>query len=254
MDPLPPADAIARRAAVHAALGDPVRLAIVDDLVRSDRTPSELTGRTGLASNLLAHHLAVLERVGLVERIVSSGDRRRRYVRALPLAFAVVDLGDLRATRHEGGSHDAGPDDPGATAAPAVHSALFVCTHNSARSQLAAALWRDRTGADATSAGTHPAERVHPAAVAAASRLGLDLAEAIPRVLEPGELEAADLVITVCDRAHEEVTVPDTALHWSIPDPVGADISDRGVDPFDLAAALLDQRISATVALSRPTT
>ena len=65
-------------------------------------------------------------------------------------------------------------------------------------------------------------------------------------MLTPGELEAAELVITVCDRAHEEVTVPDTSLHWSIPDPVGAHPSADDPDPFDFAAILLDRRISAT--------
>lgn len=234
----PPPDDLARRAAIHAALGDPVRLAIVDDLVSSDRAPSELAARFDLASNLLAHHLGVLERVGLVERIVSSGDRRRRYVRALPAAFAFSAAGG-----------PAEPLQPGA--AP---SALFVCTHNSARSQLAAALWHDRTGAPASSAGTHPVDRVHPGAVAAAARLDLDLTTAAPRQLGPDELDRAELVITVCDRAHEEMTLPAAALHWSIPDPVDAEIDPDGTDPFDLAAALLDRRISATVAVStRPT-
>ena len=50
-------------------------------------------------------------------------------------------------------------------APPPTGSALFVCTHNSARSQLAATLWRRRTGAPATSAGTHPAREIHPGAV-----------------------------------------------------------------------------------------
>ena len=121
----------------------------------------------------------------------------------------------------------------------AVPPALFVCTHNSARSQLAAALWRFRLGAPASSAGTEPSERVHPGAVATAQRLGLDLSEAIPRQIAPGELDAAPLVITVCDRAHEEVDLPDGALHWSIPDPVGN--TDPGA--FDQAAEMIDGRI-----------
>ena len=69
------------RAATYAALGDPHRLAIVEELVLSDRAPSELGERFGLESNLLAHHLRVLEAVGLIERVTSDGDRRRRYLR-----------------------------------------------------------------------------------------------------------------------------------------------------------------------------
>ncbi|MEL6894350.1 MAG: helix-turn-helix domain-containing protein, partial [Actinomycetota bacterium] len=147
---------VAERAAVHAALGEPVRLAIVEDLARSDRAPTELSARFSLATNLLAHHLDVLERVGLIERFVSAGDRRRRYVR---LVRAPLERLGIVAGRPSG---------------PVV----FVCSHNSARSQLAAALWSARTGEPATSAGTHPAERVHPGAIAAARRIGLDLSEA----------------------------------------------------------------------------
>ncbi|MGZ7087040.1 MAG: ArsR/SmtB family transcription factor, partial [Ilumatobacteraceae bacterium] len=68
------------RAARHAALGDPVRLAIVDELAVSDRAPVELRRLIGIESNLLAHHLDVLERVGFISRTRSSGDGRRRYV------------------------------------------------------------------------------------------------------------------------------------------------------------------------------
>jgi ArsR family transcriptional regulator, arsenate/arsenite/antimonite-responsive transcriptional repressor / arsenate reductase (thioredoxin) len=141
---------VAARAAVHAALGDPVRLALVDDLVVSDRSPAELGERHGLSSNLLAHHLGVMERVGLIERYVSSGDRRRRYVRLVHETLAGI----------------------GITAGMPAGRIVFVCSHNSARSQLAAALWRVEVGGEAESAGTHPADRVHPGAVAAARRFG----------------------------------------------------------------------------------
>lgn len=212
-------DVLERRAAVHAALGEPIRLAIVDELLRSDRSPSELAARFDLPSNLLAHHLAVLERVGVVERTVSSGDRRRRYVRVLPQMMPALDPPAQRASG----------------------SALFVCTHNSARSQLAASLWRHHVGSPAHSAGTHPAEQVHPGAVLAGRRRGLDLADQVPRQLGPDDLRNADVVVTVCDRAHEEVDLPADALHWSVPDPVGA----GDPDAFDRAADALALRISA---------
>ncbi len=157
-----PPDSVARRAAVHAALGEPVRLAIVEDLAVSDRSPKELALQFSVPTNLLAHHLDVLEDVGLIERFVSAGDRRRRYVRLVP--GPLTRLWTARAL-------------------PAGH-VVFVCSHNSARSQLAAALWTARTGGVATSAGTHPADRVHPEAVAAASRVGLDLSRAEPRTFE----------------------------------------------------------------------
>jgi protein-tyrosine-phosphatase/DNA-binding transcriptional ArsR family regulator len=194
MDRAPSLD---ERAARHAALGDPARLAIVDELSASDRAPVELRRLLGMESNLLAHHLDVLERVGLIERSRSSGDGRRRYVHLL--RDALVGLAPGRPIR------------PGA--------ALFVCSANSARSQLAAALWHEVTGQPASSAGTHPARRVHPGAIAAAARAGMDLGSAAPRDL--AEIDAfPPLVVTVCDRAHEELPVDDAWLHWSIPDPV----------------------------------
>jgi ArsR family transcriptional regulator, arsenate/arsenite/antimonite-responsive transcriptional repressor / arsenate reductase (thioredoxin) len=211
-------DAIELRVARHAALGDPMRLAIVDELVSSDRAPVELRRLLGIESNLLAHHLDVLESVGMVVRSRSSGDGRRRYVHL------------VRASLHGLA--------PGRRLTPG--RALFVCTRNSARSQLAAALWRSLTGARADSAGTHPADRVHPGAIAAASRAGLDLTGVTPRPLDRvGRLPR--LVVTVCDQAHEEIAPDDSWLHWSIPDPVTA--GTRGA--FDAVLADLRQRISA---------
>jgi protein-tyrosine-phosphatase len=196
------------RAARHAALGDPVRLAIVDELTVSDRAPVELRHRLGLESNLLAHHLDVLERVGLVERSRSSGDGRRRYVHLRTDALDGLAPGHVME----------------------LGEALFVCTANSARSQLAAAVWREATGRRASSAGTHPAEAVHPGAVAAAARHGLDLGRRRPRALT-----------SVCDRAHEELDPDPRWLHWSIPDPV----PDGGDEAFDAVVAELRQRIGA---------
>lgn len=207
------------RAAVHAALGEPFRLAIVDELAVSDRSPTELAVRFSVPTNLLAHHLDVLEGVGLIERFDSAGDRRRRYVRLVRAPLA--RLGVARPLP--------------------VGRMLFVCSHNSARSQLAAALWTARTGEVAASAGTHPADRVHPGAVAAASRAGLDLSQAVPHML--GNTSDRGVVVTVCDRAHEELTPEPEWWHWSLPDPV----ADGRDEAFDAVIADLDKRISAVM-------
>ena len=97
--------------------------------------------------------------------------------------------------------------------------ALFVCTHNSARSQLAAALWREVFGSPAESAGAHPADHIHPGAAAAAQLAGIDLGGSTPRDIAKIK-KFPDLVVTVCDQAHEELHADDTWLHWSLPDPV----------------------------------
>jgi protein-tyrosine-phosphatase len=211
------------RARVHAALGEPIRLAIVDELVTSDRSPGELSRRFDLPGNLLAHHLDVLQRAGLIERHGSSGDRRRRYVR---LDRSVLDGVVAAAGR---------PPRP----------AVFVCSRNSARSQLAAALWRARTGTPATSAGTHPAAFVHPGAIAAARRAGLDLGDARPSALgdDTRDITHGEVIVTVCDRAREELDPLPTWWHWSLPDPVEAGTSVA----FDRVVAELEERISRFV-------
>jgi ArsR family transcriptional regulator, arsenate/arsenite/antimonite-responsive transcriptional repressor / arsenate reductase (thioredoxin) len=207
------------RARIHAALGDRHRLAMVDALRLGDRTFQELAEGVGLRGNLAAHHLDVLEAAGLIERRISEGDHRRRYIR-----LRHERLGELAL------------EPP---LAPAF--LLFVCTHNSARSQFAAALWQQRTGLAADSAGTEPAARVHPGAVDAAREYGLDLHDAIPKRYEAVG-RSPDLVVSVCDRAHE-AGLPFTApsAHWSIPDPVAAGTSGAFRSAFASIAERIDQ-------------
>lgn len=185
------------RAQRHAALGDERRLSIVDRLAVGDLTVAELGNLVEMRPNLLAHHLEALETAGLIDRHVSEGDHRRRYVslrwEALPGA---VDSGPTSARR-----------------------VAFVCTRNSARSQFAAALWQTRGRGDAWSAGTEPADRVHPMAVQVGNEFGLDLSEAVPSGLDALPAKP-DLIISVCDRARE-AGIPQAGAnyHWSIPDP-----------------------------------
>jgi protein-tyrosine-phosphatase/DNA-binding transcriptional ArsR family regulator len=215
---------LGQRAAVFACLGDPIRLAICDELAVSDRSPSELGRAVGLNSSLLAHHLEALEAVGLVVRSPSRGDLRRRYVRLVH-----------ERVRHLGSMVGSARIPP--------RRALFVCTHNSARSPLAAAVWRQTTGQPAESAGTAPASGVHPGALAAAERAGLDLRGVVPRPL--GSVHPRPkVVITVCDRAHEEHADERSWLHWSIADPV----ADGRPAAFDAVVDELRHRIETLVA------
>jgi protein-tyrosine-phosphatase len=206
------------RARVHAALGDPARLAIVDALTLGDASPGEIGADLDMPTNLVAHHLKVLQEAGLVVRSRSEGDRRRTYLRLDPAVLASLTPPPLQAGER----------------------VVFVCTHNSARSQLAAALWRDRVGGAVASAGTHPAARVHPRAVKVAHRHGLALDPAdtahVTDVVHDG-----DLVIAVCDNAHEDLAGPARPqLHWSIPDPVRVDTDEA----FEATYTDLENRIT----------
>ncbi len=204
-----------RRAAVHAALADPARLRIVDILSVGDASPSELSAMLAMPSNLLAHHLKVFEHEGIVVRTRSEGDRRRAYLRLVPGALDTLTPATVWA----------------------AHRVLFVCTANSARSHLAAALWRRASPVPVASAGTHPAARIDPRAIAAAARHHLPLRRLRPRRID--EVHAGgDLVITVCDLAHEELGhVAD--LHWSVPDPVRV----GSTSAFDRAVTELTWRV-----------
>lgn len=204
------------RAQRHAALGDSRRLQIVDALGVGDISIADLAALTDLPGNLLAHHLDVLEGVGLIERRVSEGDRRRRYV-------------TLR--------WDHLPFDPLARSLNA-QSVAFVCTHNSARSQFAAALWELETGMATTSAGSQPAGRVHPKAVKVAAEFGVDISSATPAGYE--RVGTPDLVISVCDRAHEGgVPGAPHQAHWSVPDPVLTGT----IDSFRSAFSEISERV-----------
>lgn len=215
------------RARAFAALGDPVRLGVVELLADQDLAPQALAAALQVPSNLLAHHLRVLEDAGIVERHQSEGDRRRSYVH-------------LMESRIEHLLH------PGQRRSAA--RVLFVCTGNSARSILAEAIWAKHSKVPVASAGTHPADRINPRTRTAAKRAGLRLLNTTPRHVD-AVLTADDLVVSVCDGVHEELCgLINAALHWSIPDPAAAD-TDRA---FDGAVEELTERIARLAAVVTP--
>jgi ArsR family transcriptional regulator, arsenate/arsenite/antimonite-responsive transcriptional repressor / arsenate reductase (thioredoxin) len=222
------------RAAMFAALGEPVRLALVDWLVAGDASPTALAAELGVGSNLMAHHLGVLEDAGVIRRVRSEGDGRRSYIQ-LRLDNPTVRYAALSGAM---GDHLAHRD---------VRRVIFVCTANSARSQLAAATWNTLSELPATSAGTHPSASVHPRAVKVGRRHGLDLTHAVPIGLD-GRWATTDLVVAVCDNAHEELDPSLPRLHWSVPDPARADTDNA----FEAAYADLDRRVHHLAALPGP--
>src|SRR5690349_20069876 len=207
---------------MHAALGEPVRLAIVDQLSLGDASPGELGRGFELATNLRAHHLKGLQEAGLIRRVRSEGDRRRSYVQL------VLDDPLVTALTQPARTGVKGP----------AERVVFVCTRNSARSQLAAAAWARASTIPGTSAGTHPAARVHPRAVRVGRRHGMTLDAGatadVVDVVQPG-----DLLVAVCDNAHEELPAGQAQLHWAVPDPVRVDTDQA----FETAYAQVTQRV-----------
>jgi protein-tyrosine-phosphatase/DNA-binding transcriptional ArsR family regulator len=222
------------RARALGALGDPTRLAIVDLLMAQDLTPDSLIEALGIPGNLLAHHLKSLQSAGLITRRKSQHDRRRMYVHLMR-----ASLEGLLPS-------------PAAITVPRV---VFVCTHNSARSVLAEAIWATMSEVPGTSAGTHPASRINPKAKAAARRAGLRITRPLPQsvlsVLRPD-----DLVVSVCDAVNEELgPLANPRLHWSIPDPAGIGTDEAftaAVIDITERTAQLAPRVATTTELTHP--
>jgi protein-tyrosine-phosphatase/DNA-binding HxlR family transcriptional regulator len=204
---------IVQEARLHAALGDPHRLVIAEALADGDASPNRLGQELGMASNLMAHHVSVLVDAGVIVRSRSEADRRRVYLTLTPRGRTI--LSPRLATPHR---------------------VLFVCTHNSARSQFAEALWRSRSHVPAGSAGTHPARRVHPMARRVARHRGLDLQKA-PQAFALDDV-GDSLIVTVCDHSDEEL-VGVTHVHWSVPDPAAS----GEVADFEAAFDRISERI-----------
>jgi arsenate reductase len=125
---------------------------------------------------------------------------------------------------------------------------LFLCTANSARSQIAEGLLRNRAGAthEVWSAGARPST-VHPLAIAVLEEIGIDISGHTSKHVARFREAELDLVITVCDQAAE--TCPHflaccPKLHWSLPDPAAVQGSlEERLDAFRRVRGSLDVRI-----------
>ena len=117
-------------------------------------------------------------------------------------------------------------------------TALFVCLHNAGRSQVSAALFeRAAQGRHrALSAGTEPAERVHPEVVEVMAKLGIDLSDRTPKLLTRELVEQADLVVTMGCGDACPVIPGKRYLDWDLEDPKGRPIAEVEEICFDIAA------------------
>jgi arsenate reductase len=131
---------------------------------------------------------------------------------------------------------------------------LVLCTGNSARSQVAEALLATKGAGRivAGSAGSHPAARVHPGAVAVLARNGIAWEGKVPKTVDEVAGTAWDLLITVCDHANESCPIfPGTPprVHWGLPDPAHVEGEAANAAAFETTYRALDGRIAALLAL-----
>jgi ArsR family transcriptional regulator, arsenate/arsenite/antimonite-responsive transcriptional repressor / arsenate reductase (thioredoxin) len=233
--------------AILGLLSDPVRWQLVGELGRSDRRVGELVDLVGKPQNLVSYHLAELRRAGIVTARRSSADGRDVYYRA-DLQLCRDLLGDAGRSLHAGLSL-VPPAHDGVTSLRARPRLLFLCTGNSARSQMAEAIVEHRSEGtvDARSAGSHP-KPLHPEAVRVMAERGIDIAGRPTKPLTRFTRNRFDRVITLCDKVREvcpEFPGRPLAAHWSIADPAAAS---SGEGAFDAVADEIDTRVSLLLA------
>lgn len=241
-------------------VADPHRWQLLRELARSDRRVGELTELVGRPQNLVSYHLKELRDAGLVSARRSSADRRDIYYRAdlLRCRARLSGVGTALhpALRLMSVSAEPGPGRRGR--APLV---LFLCTGNSARSQMAEALLEHRSGQTikARSAGSHP-KALHPNAVRVMAERGIDITGRPTKHLRRFARTRFDRVITMCDKVREicpEFAGSPATAHWSMPDPAAEGDTDvASYSAFCRTAEELDVRIELLIgelAVDQPT-
>ena len=225
--------------------GHPLRWRLLSELARSDRRVGELCELADQRQSLVSYHLRRLREDSLVSARRSLADGRDTYY-VLELRRCGELLVSAGASLHPGlaptmGSH-AGPRRPSARA-----RVLFLCTGNSARSQMAEALAEHLSGGAlrAASAGSHP-KPLQPDAVRVMRDREIDLAGRGSKHLSEFTGRRFDYVISLCDRVREicpEFPGTPQAIHWSIRDPGREPGTDHETLPaFERTAAELETR------------
>ena len=205
--------------------GHPLRWRLLTELARTDRQVRELTGLLGQPQSLVSYHLGQLRAGGLVSARRSSADGRDSYYR-IDLARCRELLAETGLALHRGlAPHPGLGSGPGSGALRVRTRVLFLCTGNSARSQMAEALLGQLSGGavEVASAGSRP-KPLHPEAVRVMREHGIDISGCRSKHLAEFSRQRFGNVITLCDRVREvcpEFPGQPQLIHWSIADPAG---------------------------------
>jgi ArsR family transcriptional regulator, arsenate/arsenite/antimonite-responsive transcriptional repressor / arsenate reductase (thioredoxin) len=239
-------------------IADPVRWRLLRELADGDLRVRELVAAIGEPQNLISYHLRQLRSGGLVTARRSSFDGRDTYY-SLDLGGCAHALTDAAHALHPGlaPAADGGPA-PRAGGAAGPRRVLFVCTGNSGRSPMAAALLRHSAGqrVHVASAGTQP-RPLHPAAAAVLrDRYRIDISGHKPTRVTDVAGKPFDYVISLCDKAREacpEFAGSPRRVHWSLPDPAAGAATPRAAyTAFERLATELTTRIRFLLPALRP--
>jgi len=224
-----------------------LRWQLLCEVGRSDRQVRELVDIVGQPQNLVSYHLGRLRKAGLVSMRRSSADGRDAYYRAELDACG-------QALRAVGSALNPGLI-AGMKVTPAGRRAksrrhlkvLFLCTGNSARSQMAEAfLAHLAPDIEAHSAGSHP-KALHANAIRAMAERGMDISGQRSKNLSEFRRRRFDLVVTLCDKVREicpEFPGDPEPVHWSMADPgTAADTDTESYPAFLRTAGEIDWRV-----------
>jgi protein-tyrosine-phosphatase/DNA-binding transcriptional ArsR family regulator len=223
--------------------GESLRWDLLRELTRSDRRVGELVAALSQRQSLVSYHLGKLRAGGLVTARRSAADGRDTYY-SLDLPRCTALLAEAASALHPGLLLQPAPE---FTADAVRGRVLFLCTGNSARSQMAEALLAARAARiEVFSAGSRP-KRLHPNAVAVMRDYGIDLSGHRSKHLDTFAGQSFDYVISLCDRVREvcpDFPGPPELVHWSMPDPSAAGDTDAASYPaFQRTATELETRI-----------
>lgn len=237
-------------------LADPIRWQLVRELARSDRRVGELAELVGRAQNLVSYHLGELRTAGVVSSRRSSADGRDTYYR-LQVGTCGQRLDDAAAAIHPALRRPP-PAGTTATRARRIPRVLFLCTGNSARSQIAEALLEARAAGrvHARSAGSTP-KPLHPDAVRVLAERGIDIAGRETKHFSRFTRTRFDRVITLCDKVREvcpEFPGAPVTVHWSMADPAAAGDENDTYPAFVATADEIEVRIDLLLAELAETT
>jgi protein-tyrosine-phosphatase/DNA-binding transcriptional ArsR family regulator len=229
-------------------LGHGLRWRLLENLVRSDRSVQDLALLLQEKQSLVSYHLARLLKHNIVFERRSIADRREIYysldIEKLQTLFLAAGE-SLHPALNPLGQEKFSELFEGLEVPVRV---LFLCTQNSARSQMAEAILRNMGGdlIEAYSAGTQPSS-IHPLAVLAMKKFNIDISGQKSKDMEEFLDQSFNFVITVCDRAKESCPIfpgDPYKIHWSFPDPSEATVTDQErARVYEDTAAELNRRI-----------